>query len=192
MIGNIRPSSLSRTLALVPPAIALVAQQASGAFDIFIKIGDIEGESTDDKHPRWIQLQSFEWGVKREISTPTPGVAREAGDPSITELTIAKKVDKSTPALFLNVVGGSEPIPEVILLLQEQTSMGGVFYRITLNDVLVSSQSHTAAAGGDDKPRENISLNFLKFKIEYFTRDESGKLTPEPPVGYDLSTAKPF
>ena len=190
MIRKTRPSSLSRTLALVPPAIALVAQHASGAFDIFIKIGEIDGESADDKHPRWIELQSFQWGVKREISAPIGGAAREISAPSISEIVITKKVDSSSPALFLNAVGGSEPIPEVILELEDLGLAGKVFYRITLNEVLVSSQSHSGTVGGDDRPQESVSLNFMKIKIEYYIRSEDGKLTPVPPVEYDLSTAK--
>jgi hypothetical protein len=70
-MSSLRPSRLSKTLALVPPAVALVAQHASGAFNAFIKIGDIDGESTDAKHPKWIELQSVQWDVKREISSPT-------------------------------------------------------------------------------------------------------------------------
>jgi type VI secretion system secreted protein Hcp len=190
MIRNSRPSTLSRTLALVPPAIALAAQHASGAFDIFIKIGDIKGESLDDKHAEWIQLDSFQWGLARPISSPNvAGGTRQVSAPSISELTFSKKVDRSTPKLFLNAVGGSGTIPEVILELQNQSSQKGVFYRITLNDVLVSSQSHAAAAGGDT-PQESVSLNFLKIKIEYFFSDSKGNLTKEPAVSYDLSTTK--
>jgi type VI secretion system secreted protein Hcp len=190
MIQTSRPSTLSRTLALVPPAIALVAQHASGAFDIFIKIGDIKGESMDAKHAEWIQLEAFQWGLARAISSPTGGGNnREASAPSISEMTLSKKVDRSTPKLFLNAVGGSGTIPEVILELQDQSSQKGVFYRITLNDVLVSSQSHVAAAGGD-VPQESVSLNFLKIKVEYFYRDPKGNLIAEPAVSYDLSTTK--
>lgn len=190
MIRNTRPSTLSRTLALVPPAIALVAQHASGAFDIFIKIGDIDGESIDDKHPKWIELQSFQWGVKREISLPPGEVDRVVGAPSISELIITKTVDRSSPALFLNAVGGSEAIPEVVLELQDTLETGRVFYRITLNEVLVSSQSHAAAAGSDDSPQESVSLNFMKIKIEYYITDAKGNLTAVPPVEYDLRGAK--
>jgi type VI secretion system secreted protein Hcp len=184
-----RPSPLSKTLALVPPAIALVAQHASGAFDAYIKIGSIDGEATDPKHPQWIVLQSMEWGTSRSITTPAGG-NREASSPSISELTITKKLDRSSPALFLNAVGGSAAIETVTLELVDTTN-SAVFYRLTLSDVLVSSQSNSGATGSD-KPTETISLNFTKIKMEYFVVDAKGGSTAVPAVGYDLATAKHF
>ena len=183
-----RPSPLSRTLALVPPAIALVAQQASGAFGTFIKIGDIKGESVDDKHAEWIDVQSFQWGVERKISLVAGTPDREASTPSVSEITITKNLDSASPALFLNAVGGTPAIPTVTLALQDQTTRT-VFYRFTLSDVMISSQSGNGAAG-DSKPSESISLNFTKIKIEYFARDPKGGLTAIPAVTYDLATAK--
>lgn len=189
-MSSLRPSRLSKTLALVPPTVALVAQHASGAFDAFIKIGDIKGESTDAKHAEWIELQSVQWDVKREISSPTGGTSRDWSAPKISELTLSKPLDRSSPSIFLNAVGGSPPIPTVILELVNSTS-GGVFYRITLTDVLISSQKQDAASG-DDKPRENISLNFTKIKIEYFYVDPKGTTTAIPPVTFDLAKQAAF
>jgi type VI secretion system secreted protein Hcp len=95
-------------------------------------------------------------------------------------------LDRSSPSLFLNAVGGSQPIPSVTLDLTNTTT-GGVFYRITLTDVLISSQQQTSSTG-EDKPRESISLNFTKIKIEYFYQDAKGGLVPVPAVTYDLGT----
>ena len=33
------------------------------ASDIFLKIGDIKGESVDDKHKDWIEVLSWSWGT---------------------------------------------------------------------------------------------------------------------------------
>jgi type VI secretion system secreted protein Hcp len=166
--------------------MALVAQHASGAFNAFIKIGDIKGESTDAKHAEWIVLQSVQWDVKREISAPTGGGAgRDASPPKISELTLTKLLDRSSPSIFLNAVGGSQTIPTVTLELVN-TSTNGVFYRITLTDVLISSQQQTSSTS-EDKPRETISLNFTKIKIEYFYQDAKGTVAI-PPVTYDLTT----
>ena len=38
------------------------------AFDAFIKIGDIAGESTDDKHKDWIQILSFNMGAAQPVT----------------------------------------------------------------------------------------------------------------------------
>jgi type VI secretion system secreted protein Hcp len=177
-----RPSSLSRTLALVPPAVALVTQHASGAFNVFIKMDNITGEVTTKGYEGYIKLESFEWALGRTISSPTgSGGSREVSSPSFSDLTLSKTVDSSSAAIFLNAVGNS-PIPTVTLVLADTTT-NVVLYRLTLNDVLVSSQAHSGAAGAD-KPAESISLNFTKIKIETF--DSTGK-TPTGSAGWDLT-----
>jgi type VI secretion system secreted protein Hcp len=188
-MSSLRPSRLSKTLALVPPTVALVAQHASGAFDAFIKIGDIDGESTDAKHAKWIEIQSVQWDVKREIVPIAGSPTREPAAPKISELKLTKLLDRSSPAIFLNAVGGSSPIPSVILELVD-ASTSGVFYRITLTDVLVSSQQQTGVLS-EDRPREEISLNFTKIKIEYFYQDAKGTVAV-PAVGFDLQKQAPF
>lgn len=177
-----RPSSLSRTLALVPPAIALVAQQASGAYDVFLKMDNITGEVTSPKdYVGYIKLDSFSWSLERPVTLLSGGSSRVPATPSISELTLSKKVDKTSAPIFLNAVGSSA-IPTVTLDMVDTTT-NAIFYRIILSDVLVSRQEH-GGTPGSDKPSESISLNFTKIKIETF--DSNGKITTGP-AGWDLT-----
>jgi type VI secretion system secreted protein Hcp len=183
-----RPSTLSRTLALIPPTVVLVAQHSSGAMSGFLKIGDIKGESNAADYKDWIDVQSVQWNASRAVFMPSGGM-RERGDPVISELTISKRVDQSSPAIFLNLVGGGGPVSTVTLELTTSTGEGPVvFYRLTLNDVYVTAQSHSAATGGGEIS-ESISLNFAKIKIEYFMMDPKGGFTAIEPVEYDLTQA---
>ena len=97
-----RPSTLSRTLALVPPAVILVSQQANATFNSFLKFSTIAGESIDAKHANWIDITRFSFGSGQ--STPTiPGGPTT---PIAKEFTITKKLDKSSPQLFLACATG--------------------------------------------------------------------------------------
>ena len=181
---------LSKTLALVPPTIALMSQHSSGAMSGYLKIGDIKGESTESKHTDWIDIQSVQWGVGRAISSPAGGGSREASAPSISEITITKRVDASSPAIFLNAVGGSDPVATVTLELTTSTGSGPVvFYRLTLSDVYVTGQSHSAGMDGSEIS-ESISLNFSKIKMEYYKVDSKGGAVLISPINYDLATGK--
>ncbi len=52
------------------------------AFDAFIKIDGIDGESTDEKHSDWIEVIKFGPGVKQKISiTPAVPAAQAQGAP---------------------------------------------------------------------------------------------------------------
>jgi hypothetical protein len=41
-------------------------QVSGGASDIFAKLGDIKGESMDDKHKDEIEVLSYSWGVTNQ------------------------------------------------------------------------------------------------------------------------------
>lgn len=186
----LRPSPLSRTMTLIPPAVVLVAQHASAAFDAYIKIGDIKGEVTDKGHFEWVHLESIEWNIKRSVGIFAG--RRESSPPQVSELVITKPMDRSSPKLFLNAVGGSQEIDTVTIRLVETTNQT-VFYELTLSDVLVSSLKQSAITDSDRIPTESVSFNFLKIEMIYTRLDpKTGQGIAETPVGYDLSAAKSF
>src|SRR5712691_5547821 len=43
------------------------------AMDIFAKLGDIKGESTDDKHKDEVEVLSYSWGVTNPVHVGTGG-----------------------------------------------------------------------------------------------------------------------
>ena len=67
------------------------------AEDIFAKIGDIKGESTDDKHKDEIEVLSYSWGV---ANTAADWSAAVRGKAIFQDVTIVHGIDKATPALF--------------------------------------------------------------------------------------------
>jgi type VI secretion system secreted protein Hcp len=184
---NLRPSSLSRTLALVPPAVALIAQQSQAGFNVFLKIDTIPGEVTEKGREGWIKLNSALWATARAISSPTGGAGdREASKPSISEVVVTKSIDSTSSKLFLAAVAGEPTATPVILEVVDDTTLQ-VYYRLTLDNVMVSSQSNSAATGAT-KGDESISLNFTKITVASF----GPKGTVVHSGGYDLLTGKAF
>jgi type VI secretion system secreted protein Hcp len=77
-------------------AAAIGAGSAVAASDTFAKIGDIKGESTDDKHPGEIEVLAWSWGV----NGPIAGDKKNAGAPACGEpLSLEKFVDTASPPL---------------------------------------------------------------------------------------------
>ena len=69
--------------------------------NIYLKLGNIKGSVTTKGHEEWINVQSFQFGVGRGISTPVGNSKnREASSPSISEVTFTKEMDQSSPYLF--------------------------------------------------------------------------------------------
>src|SRR5260370_12004162 len=69
------------------------------AADIFAKIGDIKGESLDDKHKDEVEVLSYSWGVTNAAHIPTGG-GGGAGKPTFQDLSIVHKIDKTSPNLL--------------------------------------------------------------------------------------------
>ena len=68
------------------------------AADIFAKLGDIKGESLDDKHKDEIEVYSFSWGATNPIAVSSGGNA--AGKVTFKEFSIVHPIDKASPLLM--------------------------------------------------------------------------------------------
>jgi type VI secretion system secreted protein Hcp len=160
-------------------ASTIAATEAVAASDIFVKIGDIKGESNDDKHKDWIDVLAWSWGVSGRIPAVTPGaVQRSCTQP----LVITKVVDKATPLLFVNTVLNNT-IRDTTLSVRKQDSSSSVDYLvIKFNDVFISSVK-SRANKESELLTEDVTLGFTSATIT-FTPQDSG--TPESPIVANL------
>ncbi len=173
---------------MIPPAVALLVPHANAAFNAFLKIDGVAGESADSKHPDWIELSSFSYGV----SNP-PLVSPDGSKPGIavaTTFSFHKPLDKSSPAIFLGCAQGTS-FKSVILEVTAASGAGSsVFYRITLSGVLINSLN-TSSAASDTKPSEDVTLSYNQIKIEYSYQNAAGSFIPVTPVSWDFVNNKP-
>jgi len=63
------------------------------AVDMFMKAGDIEGESNDAKHKGSIDVLAWSWGMSQSGTTHM-GTGGGAGKVNIQDLSFTKYVDK--------------------------------------------------------------------------------------------------
>lgn len=140
------------------------------AFDMFLKIDGIKGESRDEKHRDWIEIESFSWGVSQSGSfaggTPT------AGKVSLQDFTITKKLDKSSPLLMKTCATG-KALPAVQINMARNKNDKQVYMEYQLTDCLVSSYSPSGASSSDPVPTEQISFIFIKVEMRYREIDPS-------------------
>ena len=62
---------------------------------------------TTDGFKDWIQLSSFQWGVGRGVTSPHGSEdTREGSEPSISEVVVTKRMEKASPKLWQDAVGG--------------------------------------------------------------------------------------
>lgn len=151
---------------------------------IYMKYGEIGGEATSRGHERWIEIESTQFGVGRQIES-LPGQPRTVGPPVPSEFTLTKRVDKSSPLLFLEAVRGNAgqlvtiDFTKVVDGVTEE-----VVYQLTLSDVLASGFSQSS--GGADI-FENIALKYERIGLKYIPYDAAGKAGEPVTAEYDFS-----
>ncbi len=142
------------------------------AFDAFLKIGDIEGESSDRAHKGWIEVQTFAWGVRQAAVSGQTGPA--SGKPQVQNLHCTMPVSRATPQLALACANGKH-FPKAELSLQRATPDRAVFLAIAMEDVLVSSyQIAGTASDSECAPLDSIALTIGRIKFEVATRKADG------------------
>jgi type VI secretion system secreted protein Hcp len=156
------------------------------AGDIFIKIGDIKGESQADGHKDEIELMSWSWGATQSGSTQSL-TGSTAGKVNVHDLTFTKLVDVATPNLVKAVCGGTA-YKEALLVCQKSAGNGKPkvpYLKIKLGNVLISSYS-TGGAGGSDETTETISLNFGKVELTYTQQTPEGTAGKAVPMAWNI------
>jgi type VI secretion system secreted protein Hcp len=156
----------------------LSAPSATAATDMFIKIGDIEGESQDLKHKNEIDVLAWSWGMSQS-GTLHVGGGGGGGKVCVQDLSFTKWIDKATPDLMIGLTVG-ESYPDARLTVRSAGDSSGQepleYLVINMKNVLVTSVS-TGGSGGEDRLTENVTLNFSEVEWTYKTLD--GTQPPE-------------
>ena len=138
------------------------------AFDAFLKIDGIPGESTDSKHKDWIEILSFSAG----ITQPTSGSASTAGGATaeranFTDFSIVKALDKASPKIALACADGTH-IKQVTLELCRAGGDKVKYMEYKLSNCVISSyRPGGSSQGGEALPLEEVSFNYGKIEWTY-------------------------
>jgi type VI secretion system secreted protein Hcp len=163
-------------------ALSLVLSNYALAFDMFLKVDGIKGESTDAKHKDEIDVLAWSWGATQTGSAALGG-GGGAGVANFQDINITKYMDISSPLLLKNLATGAHIASVNFVIRNSPTSPE--FYKLKLDDCIVSSIS-MGGSGGQDKLTENISLNFAKYMVTYYPQNPDGTLGTAITTGFDL------
>ena len=130
---------------------------------IYMKVEGISGPVAG-KYKGWIELQSCQLGVHRNVTSPTGrGTNREATAPSVTEIVITKGQDIASTALFRQSLAGAG---KLVVIEFVKGSPATPYLRLTLENTLIANYSVSSSGGAGDPPLESLALNFSKVTSE--------------------------
>lgn len=156
------------------------------ASDIFAKIGDIKGESLDDKHKDEIEVLSFSWGVAN-AGVVSPGSGGGSGKATFQDLSIVHNVDKASPLLLKACATGTH-IKDATITHRKAGKGQQEYLIVKLNDVIITGVTHGGSPGQGIS--ENVTLAFAKVDLEYKPQKADGTLDAGIHFKYDIKGNK--
>ena len=160
----------------------LVSSTATAAVDMFLKLGDIKGESQDSKHKDAIDVLAWSWGESSGSAQVGRGTVPKT---CIQDVSFTKYIDSASPDLIMTSMLG-QVIPTAVLSIEKAggNSPGQEYIRLTMKNVRVTSYS-TGGSGGEDRLTENTTLHFESMQFQYQKLNSDGQ--PDgPPLAFDV------
>jgi len=160
---------------------------------IFVKFegGDtkIAGESRDDKHKDWLEVESWSHNIlqPRSASASTAG-GHTAERCEHGDMTFIKDIDSTSPSLWLSCSQG-DTFKKVSIEFYRSSGKESIKYlEIVLNNAIVSSVSPSVM--GEGLPTETFSLKYASVKWTYTIQGIDGKKGASNPQMWSLSKNK--
>ena len=147
----------------------------------------VKGDVTAEGYTDWVELNSFQFGVGRGISSPTGGAMdRESSAPSLSEITVTKAQDKATGLILTEAYKG-EGVKVIIDFVKTEKDQLQKYLTYELEDAMISGYS---ISSGGDRPSESLSINYVTIECKPKVLDKDGKLTDGPKIKYDIGKGK--
>jgi type VI secretion system secreted protein Hcp len=159
------------------------------AVNAYLVIDGTPGPSTSKTDA--IDVLSFSFGASmtNTYGAGSSGKEARAGRADISDLTIMKVLDKTSPALFDHCVTGNV-LSKVTLLYDKPVGDSQQdYFKVEMTDALITS---IQLSGSSENPTESVAFAFQKVVIAYNPEGDDGSLVGFIPKGFDMGTLKPF
>ena len=158
---------------VVSIALALSVPTTAMADLITLKLPGITGDVTAEGQQGTIEVLSLTGNIQVPV-TGSAGVSRtRRGRPNFSYLMIHKRLDRSSPALFLALVKGSLFKSGVITFLHTSEGRLTKFFTITLTNVLLTKLQTDDSENEVLAGPEQINLNYERFQLKDEVTGES-------------------
>jgi type VI secretion system Hcp family effector len=157
---------------------------------MFMKVDGTTGESEDDNHKGWTDIQSFSWGASQP-GTMSSGGGGGSGKATFNDLFVTAYMDKSTPAIIKHCATGKH-LEKIVLTACKSGGEQIEFAKITLEEVLVTSAQIKGTDPNDSQERLVMNYGFQAARVrkQYWEQTERGGQGPEITVAWNIKENK--
>jgi type VI secretion system secreted protein Hcp len=157
------------------------------AFNYFLKIDGIAGESVDSKHKDEIDVLSWSWGESQPAAAGPGGGG--AGKVAMNDLHVSANLSKAGPELLLACASGKH-LKSAVLTGRRGGKVQAEFLSFSLSDVLVTAYQTGGTTA--DAPLDSLSLSFSKIEMTYQQQSAKGGPGATTRAGWDRKANKAF
>ncbi len=158
------------------------------ATNCYLKCDPIKGESTDDKHKDWIEVESFSHGLSQPSSGASGTGGRAAARADFGSFYITKAVDKASPDLNLFCAQGKH-IAKLEFEACQETGEKVCYLKYELENAMV--QSVQVNGGGSQRASEAVAFSYDKIAWTYTAVKDDGSAGDKVgPKKWNLETNK--
>ena len=155
------------------------------AYDAFLKLDGVKGESQKQNHAGEIDLMSFSWGASNSSSVGT-GTGSSSGKVTVHDFSVTKTTDSSSAPMFQKCCDGTT-FATAVVTLQRQTNSGAMAYLVyNFTNVYVTSIQWSGSGGSGDTPMESVSFAFETCTIDYTPQNDDGSAGNPVHRGWDV------
>jgi type VI secretion system secreted protein Hcp len=158
--------------------VSLFAAQSRAGLHIFLKFDGIDGESTAQGHEKWIDVQSYTWGVSNSFCC---GAFSQ-------DFSVTKHTDSTTPVLFQDLITNKLVSTATIDAFSDSNGPQPKF-QFSFKDVSLSSLNFNGDTKGSAS--ETLSFTFSKVTLSDFPLDSSGHFLPPITTRWDRFFSNP-
>ncbi|MEA2540520.1 MAG: type secretion system secreted protein Hcp [Acidobacteriaceae bacterium] len=158
------------------------------AVNAYLVIDGRPGPSTSKQDA--IDILSFSFGASMSavIGAGSSGGESRAGRANLSDVTIMKVLDKTSPLLFDDCVTGNYLTKVDLIYDKPMGDSQEDYFKIHMEDALITS---IQLSGSNENPMESISFAFSKVKVSY-NPEEEGALKGFIDKGFDVLKLKPW
>jgi type VI secretion system secreted protein Hcp len=159
------------------------------AFDAFLKIDGIPGESMDEQHPEWIEVLSFSHSIDQPASSTASSVGGATSERvNHRALKVIHHIDRASPKIYDACCSGKH-LNHVRLEVCRSGGKKLKYLEIQLEQVLISGVQIQGNPDVNGFPHEILDLSYGKIRWIYTQQKRAdGSGGGNISAGWDLTS----
>jgi type VI secretion system secreted protein Hcp len=160
------------------------------AIDAFLQLGEIKGESTDERHKGWIEVSHVGWNVHQQgATTASTAGGLTSGRAELSHVSFRKLADLSSPVLQQTcAMGKTIPKAKFEFMRADGDGKPVCYYTVELENVMISGVTPNSGDGG--VIQEQVHLAYSKIKWSYTKQGIRGGAEGKTVGGWDAAANK--